>query len=228
MTACNICGENRFGPGPFGRLSEAKLAPRCLNCRSLERHRVARAAIDRFRISDRFATLTLIRFSIDPIVEDRWFATAEVSLYGGENSIDVQKIDREDESYDVVVCSHVIEHVADDTRAVRELVRIVSPKGFLVLAYPRTEHGEPTQDWGRPDPARNEHYRAYGADFEPQLAGISPDVTAIAIKGRDPVTGDGKRFSILSKSKFWTAHILASVPGSERIAMLQPGQEASG
>jgi SAM-dependent methyltransferase len=217
VPACNICGETRFVAGPFGRLSEQGLPPRCARCQSLERHRVARAAIDLFRIPERFASLGLIRFSSDPIVDDRWFGSVEISLYGGSNSIDVQQIGRADGRYDVVVCSHVIEHVADDKRAIAELVRILSPRGFLVLAYPRTEHGEPTQDWGHADPARNEHYRAYGCDFELQLAGISPEVAAIAIKGRDPVTGDGKRFSILSKSQFWTGRILACVPGARLI-----------
>ncbi len=217
MSACNICGELRFVPGPFGRVSERGLPPRCAGCGSLERHRVARQAIDSFRIPERFARLSLIRFSSDPIVEDRWFASAEVSIYGGDNSIDVQAIERADESYDVVVCSHVIEHVADDRRAILELTRILSPQGFLVLAYPRTEHGEPTQDWGHPDPDKNEHYRAYGADFDARLARIAPALSTIAIKGFDPVTGDGKRFSILSKSEFWTGHILAAVPGARQI-----------
>jgi SAM-dependent methyltransferase len=198
-------------------VSENGLLPRCLGCGSLERHRVARSAIDRFRISERFAELALIRFSADPIVEDRWFKTAEISLYGGDNSIDVQHIDRADESYDVIVCSHVIEHVADDRRAIGELVRILSRRGFLVLAYPRTEHGEPTQDWGHPDPARNLHYRAYGADFERSLGKLAPGLAAIAVKGRDPVTGDDKRFSVLSRSEFWTARILKTVPEARRI-----------
>ena len=178
---------------------------------------MARAAIDLFRIPERFRSLGLIRFSADPIVDDRWFKSAETSLYGGSNSLDVQKIARADGRYDVVVCSHVIEHVADDGRAITELVRILSPRGFLVLAYPRTEHGEETQDWGHADPKKNEHYRAYGSDFEPRLAAVSPDVAAIAIKGNDPVTGDAKRFSVLSKSQFWTDQIFASVPGARRI-----------
>ncbi len=217
MPACNVCGETRFVPGPFGRLSERGLPPRCAGCGSLERHRVARQAIDRFRIPERFAGLTLIRFSSDPILDDRWFATAEVSIYGGDNSIDVQAISRADESYDVVLCSHVIEHVADDRRAILELTRILSARGFLVLAYPRTEHGEPTEDWGHPDPDKNEHYRAYGSDFDARLARIAPSLSTIAIKGFDPVTGDGKRFSVLSKSEFWAGRILAAVPGARRI-----------
>jgi hypothetical protein len=107
--------------------------------------------------------------------------------------------------------------VADDRGAVAELVRILTHRGFLVLAYPRTEHGEPTQDWGHPDPTKNEHFRAYGSDFDRALARISPDVAAIAVKGRDPVTGDDKRFSILSKSEFWTGHILSRVPEASQL-----------
>src|SRR5262245_34402495 len=73
MPICNICGHDRFVPGPFGRLSRGGLAPRCARCRSLERHRAARQAIDRIREPDLLAELSLIRFSDDPIVDDNWF-----------------------------------------------------------------------------------------------------------------------------------------------------------
>lgn len=42
----------------------------------------------------------------------------------------------EDGSFDLIVCSHVLEHVADDRRAMRELCRVLSPQGRAILMVP--------------------------------------------------------------------------------------------
>lgn len=39
-------------------------------------------------------------------------------------------------SFDLVICSHVLEHVPDDAQALRELRRIITPDGHLVLLVP--------------------------------------------------------------------------------------------
>jgi SAM-dependent methyltransferase len=177
-----------------------------------------RAALDAIRAGGEFAGMSLIRFSDDPIVEDRWFKSSEISLFEGRNSLDIQAIDRADQAYDVVVCSHVIEHVPDDRRAIRELTRIVAPLGFLLLAYPRSEEGDLTQDWGFADPAKNGHYRGYGSDFDRVVAETVPQAQTIAIVAGDPVTGDSKKFAIISKSSAWTERVLDRVPGARRIS----------
>lgn len=169
-----------------------------------------RATIDALGERQRFAGYRLIRFSPDPIVDDSWFASAETSIYEGENSLDVQSIARPDQSYDVVICSHVLEHVKDDERAIRELVRILSPEGFLILAMPRPEEGEATEDWGFADPDKNLHYRGYGRDFDGRLKAIVSPVRVFAVELPDPVTGDTKRFHLLTKSDFWNGRARAA------------------
>jgi len=200
-------------------MSRSGLPPRCTRCGSLERHRAIRQAIDSFRAPDEpFSGLKLIRFSDDPIVDDRWFKTNEVSRFEGDNSLDIQAIDRPDQSYDVVLCSHVIEHVADDRKAIRELTRILSPRGFLLLAFPRSEEGELTQDWGFADPCKNRHYRGYGRDFDAVLAGAAGDAATIAIEADDPVTGDSKKFAIITRSAEWVERVLESVAGARLVS----------
>jgi SAM-dependent methyltransferase len=218
MPICSICGHDQFVAGPAGRLSRQGFPPRCAVCGSLERHRAIRGAMDAIREPDRFADLRLIRFSSDPIVDDRWFKAAEVSIFEGDNSLDIQAIDRPDGSYDVVLCSHVIEHVADDRRAIAELARIVSARGFLVLAFPRVEAGAVTQDWGFADPVKNGHYRGYGQDFDDVLAEIVPVAVTLAIDANDPVTGDTKKFAIVSKSREWTRQMLKCVPEARLVS----------
>jgi len=217
MPACNICGGSAFGAGPSGRLAETGLASRCLTCGSLERHRVAREIIDAIRSPAHFAAYRLMRFSPDPIVDESWFASSELSIYGGDNSLDLQAIDRPDFAYDVIICSHVLEHVGDDNRALGELVRILSPQGFLILIVPRVLTGTMTEDWGFPDPAKNFHYRGYGRDFDARLVNTLPNIHIVAAALPDPVTGDIKRIHVLTKSAFWRDRLLANVSAARRI-----------
>jgi SAM-dependent methyltransferase len=210
MTPCNICGDRHFIPGPLGRLSNGGVPPRCVGCGSLERHRVMRAAVDAISNRQRFSDYRLIRFSPDPTVDDSWFASAETSIFDGANSLDIQSITRPDAAYDVVICSHVLEHVKEDEQAIRELVRILSLRGFLVLAVPRADTGETTEDWGFADPARNMHYRGYGREFDARLASIVSPIHVFAVTQRDPVTGDARKFHLLTKSDFWRDRVQAS------------------
>jgi SAM-dependent methyltransferase len=152
-----------------------------------------------------------MRFSPDPIVDETWFASTELSIYGGDNSCDLEAIERPDSAYDVIICSHVLEHVRDDASALRELLRILSPDGFLLLIVPRVLSGGLTEDWGFPDPAKNFHYRGYGRDFDARLVAGLPDVHVLAAALPDPVTADAKRIHVLTKSDFWRDRLLANV-----------------
>jgi SAM-dependent methyltransferase len=71
-------------------------------------------------------------------------ARGYLSLMSGDASgrwvvaqADVTKLPFGDESFHVVVCSEVLEHVADNRAAVRELVRVLKPGGDLVVTVPR-------------------------------------------------------------------------------------------
>jgi SAM-dependent methyltransferase len=218
MAICNVCGGSRFGPGPAGRLSRRGLPPRCSGCGSLERHRAIRVVVDKLREIRPLEKESLIRFSDDPILDDRWFRTAEVSIFHGPNSLDIQAIDRSDASYDVVLCSHVIEHVADDRAAIGELTRILSPQGFLLLAFPRVEHGDRTDDWGFADPRKNGHFRGYGRDFDEVIAASAPGAQMLAIVAEDPVTGDPKKFAIVCKSREDARRFRACLKGARLVS----------
>jgi SAM-dependent methyltransferase len=76
--------------------------------------------------------------------DDLCKARGYLSLMDGEASgrwvvaqADVTKLPFGDGSFDVVVCSEVLEHIEDNRAAVRELVRVLKPGGDLVVTVPR-------------------------------------------------------------------------------------------
>jgi SAM-dependent methyltransferase len=91
--------------------------------------------------------------------------------------LNIEKLDLPDNAYDVVVCSHVLEHV-DDRVAIPELFRVVRPSGVLLAMVPLFEGCDVSFE----DPAKtktendrilyfnqHDHVRAYGRDFRERL-----------------------------------------------------------
>jgi len=83
-----------------------------------------------------------------------------------------------DALFDIVLCSHVLEHVPDDRRAMRELHRILRPDGLAIVMVPLVHGVEETNE----DPAidtpalrwkyfgSDDHVRQYGKrDFADRL-----------------------------------------------------------
>ena len=99
--------------------------------------------------------------------------------------MDITDIRFPDESFDVIYASHVLEHVDDDRRAIRELHRVLRTGGWAVLPVPI--HGKETrEDPSVTDPeerqrlfGQSDHVRKYGRDgeYERRLRGSGFDVT---------------------------------------------------
>lgn len=199
---CNICGGRKFLRGPNLRLSATGKPPRCKRCHSFERHRAFRTIFVALG-PRRLRALRCLQFSLDPTVDGRWFDSHEVSMFQESNSLDLQRIDRPDRSYDVVVCNHVLEHVPDHRAALRELTRILSARGFLFLSFPDPCHVERTTDWGYPDASRHDHYRQFGRDVEEVFRQELPDCHVVAVTASDPATGVRDMAYVVTRSSDW-------------------------
>jgi predicted SAM-dependent methyltransferase len=91
--------------------------------------------------------------------------------------MDITKINRPDESVDVFLCSHVLEHIPDDRKAMREIFRVLKKDGWALLQVPIDENRSTTFE----DPSvttpqerekvfgQNDHVRIYGRDYVDRL-----------------------------------------------------------
>jgi SAM-dependent methyltransferase len=68
---------------------------------------------------------------------------------------DVTTLDGVNDTYDLVLCTNLLEHVVDREQTVRHVKRVVHPGGSLVLTVPRRYpiHADPIDTGYRPDTA---------------------------------------------------------------------------
>lgn len=71
-------------------------------------------------------------------------------------------IDFKDSSFDKILCSEVLEHIEDDALGIREIRRVVKPKGLVLITVPCTEgvFGSRIKNFGHTDNSFEKHHRA--------------------------------------------------------------------
>jgi SAM-dependent methyltransferase len=200
---CNVCGNRvraRFTTGnPFPVLTELDVVggetianDTCPVCFSNSRARLlfeylqreqgltrSRSRIKLMHVAPEYGIFARLR-------ADKMIGYACVDLdptaYDGSMEVtrcDVTSIGYPDDSFDLIICSHVLEHVPDDGLAMRELCRVLKPGGAAVLQVPISASLPRTiEDPSVIDPrererrfGQNDHVRIYGADYTDRLRG---------------------------------------------------------
>jgi len=167
---------------PYGRLEkrENALAPHCL---SLERHRLIwlyllhelEITVQHYRVLHLAPESCLQRkFKVLPNLR---YISADLESPWAEIHCDIQAMPFASDSFELILCNHVLEHIPDDRRAMRELFRVLVPNGVALLLVPLDENRETTLE----DPAINtdalreryygqrDHLRLYGRDYVQRL-----------------------------------------------------------
>jgi hypothetical protein len=175
---CNICGfRGLFHPHGWPIRPEA----RCPSCRALERHRLAKLWFDQQPHAFRgkrvlhFAPEPAVRRFIEPVAAE--YVTADIKPGRADLQLDIEALAVPDASFEVVICSHVLEHV-DDKLALSHVNRILKPGGFAVIMTPVVEGWARTfENPGISDPDEREfhfgqadHRRIFGADIRSRIA----------------------------------------------------------
>jgi SAM-dependent methyltransferase len=194
---CPLCGGRfrRFLPYGYVAVRRNALCPRCL---SLERHRLLWLWLERETSLTRdglspdrkflhVAPEACLARKFEKLLPADSYITADLESPLARVKMDVQAIPFADGTFDVVFCNHVLEHVADDRRAMREMRRVVKPGGWGVMLSPVDEGRAATfEDDAITDPAERtrlfgqyDHRRVYGRDYADRLREAGWQVEAI-------------------------------------------------
>lgn len=103
--------------------------------------------------------------------------------------MDITNMQYESDSFDVIICNHVLEHIPDDRRAMSELYRILKPGGWSILQVPISLSLPETYEDPRIEtPAEREnafgqsdHVRIYAHDYKERLESVG-----FAVEVRNP------------------------------------------
>ncbi len=178
---CPVCGGDFAHFLPAGSGARARPGAVCPRCRSRERDRLTWLFLrDRrdtlFRRHMQFLHVApeprLSKFFFDVIGEG--YITADLMRKDVLVKLDVQDMVYPNETMDAIYCSHVLQDVPDDRRALAECYRVLRPGGWAVQNVPIFE--ETTLDTDVPgnqrahwDKRPDEHVRSYGLDYDERL-----------------------------------------------------------
>lgn len=98
--------------------------------------------------------------------------------------LDLTNLDFPDDRFHLIVCSHVLEHIADDRKAIAEMYRVTKPGGFTLIQVPlygKTTYENPeitTPEERVIHFGQKDHVRKYGEDITERLAEAGFEVHA--------------------------------------------------
>ena len=112
------------------------------------------------------------------------YVTADLDPEGVDVQLDITAMPFEDGSFDAILCSHVLEHVADDRAAMSELHRVLMPGGWALVLVPLDASRKTTyEDFSVTAPedrvrefGQHDHVRMYAQDIVRRLEGAGFDV----------------------------------------------------
>ena len=153
----------------------------CPACGSFDRERLIVLALQQEELKEKRILQIAPSGAIDRFIrsgENAGYDTCDLFMQEVTFKADLQNMHMvENESYDIWICSHVLEHIQDDKKAMEELFRITKQDGYgLVLVPLDLNQKETDEEWGRPVEecwkrfGQDDHIRKYAkSDFIKRL-----------------------------------------------------------
>ena len=182
--SCPVCSGNFRKFLPYGRINPRPNAL-CPNCLSLERHRLIwlyhkenTTLLSRKQPLLHVAPEACFIPRFEAIHQDDYITT-DIESPLAKVKMDIHRMPFGDNTFDAVLCNHVLEHVTDDILAMKEIARVLKPGGFAILQVP---FFHPVPDQTISDPSitdrrtreklfgQDDHVRRYGKDFPVRIS----------------------------------------------------------
>jgi SAM-dependent methyltransferase len=212
---CPLCDRHfrTFLVGGTDRRPQA----RCPNCDSLERHRLLWLALQRTIFASNSTGGNYLHVAPESCLEKPLrqqcdsYLSVDMDSTQAMQQMDICHIPLPDQSFDAIICNHVLEHIPDDKQALEELYRVLKPNGWASLQVPMI--GEKTQEnLSIKDPqiraqlyGQSDHVRQYGRDFQQRLASVGFQVEIIS-KRNLAQANILEKMSVDCESEVWLCH----------------------
>jgi len=170
----------KFLPYGYEKVRENVLAPGTL---SLERHRLCWLYLQ--NETDIFTQpQKLLHFAPEQAFLKRFrklkhldYTTTDLNSPIADVKADICNLPFDDNSFNFIICNHVLEHIPDDMKAMKELYRVLAPGGTAILQVPYDRDRNTTfEDDSITDPKERarifgqyDHVRVYGMDYFEKL-----------------------------------------------------------
>jgi SAM-dependent methyltransferase len=164
----------------------------CISCGALERHRLVWLFFA--RRTDLFdgRAKRFLHVAPEPSIGPRIAALGGIEYTSADFEpgramvqMDITAIQYPENHFDVIYCSHVLEHVPNDCQAMREFYRVLKPGGWAILQVPITAD-RTVEDPSVTDPGerkrlfgQEDHVRRYGPDYRDRLSAAGFDVHTV-------------------------------------------------
>lgn len=178
---CPVCSRSSSRFESFGIVPREDA--RCPYCGALERHRFVwlffQNNTDLFDGKIKKMLHVAPEPCFESIFKDRLggnYLTADLFNPRAMVKMDICDIKYPDGSFDVIYCSHVLEHVFDDKQAMSEFFRVLNQNGWAILNVPVGREATTFEDPAIVDPKERlkafgqaDHVRRYGQDYVERL-----------------------------------------------------------
>lgn len=184
----------------------------CSGCKTHPRHRAFMLYLRQHLVFEQtrlwllhFAPHTAVRKYLAALPQLNYLTADLTNSFAGQTvdlQIDVTQIPFRENMFDVVLCSHVLEHVPQDMLAMQELFRILKPGGWAFLAVPINLNAKTLEDPTITSPEERRRYfgqanhvRYYGYDYQTRLAKVGFQVREITVQELFPDLSPEQRAS---------------------------------
>lgn len=196
---CPVCGSNSYKFLKAG--TQIRSNAKCPACSSLERDRALDIFLKKSKLINKEKIKLLhvapeycffIHFKINKQIEYYPIDKFDDGYYYAPptQNMDITNLEFEDDYFDLIICNHVLEHVADDLKAMKELARVLKQNGNAILNIPIDINRKKTyEDFSITDAkerlkhfGQEDHVRVYGMDYTERLESVGFQTNVISIK----------------------------------------------
>ncbi len=184
---CCLCNKKYLTFLPSG--DDIKAHARCPGCDSIDRHRQLWLLLEE-DIKNAKTPYHILHIAPEKQIGKRLSAMENIEYHaidkfekGYQYPANVQQMDItnltfDNNYFDLVLCSHILEHIGDDKKALNELLRVLKPnaKGYIIVPYfPELQSTFEDPNAQTPEQrllayGQQDHVRKYGPDFKIKLA----------------------------------------------------------